>query len=118
MVPVPFLIYVSDSPPNSTFNVYFLLLLSVDISLYNAHIPYIPNNMLRLCCISYEQGRMLQVEYAMEATRRGGTVVGVCGDDCVALVTREPPQSSSLRAVPSAGGVWAVDSHVGIAASG
>ena len=55
----------------------------------------------------------------MEATRRGRTVVGVCADGCVALVTRDPPQSQppSCRAVKD-GGVWEVDSHVGIAASG
>lgn len=67
---------------------------------------------------------MFQVEYAMEATRRGRTVVGVCGDGCVALVTRDPPSSpskpSSCRAVvgPDGDGVWAVDTHVGITASG
>ena len=60
---------------------------------------------------------MFQVEYAIEATRRGQTVVGVCGDGCVALVTREPSRRSSCLGVPS-GGVWEVDSHMGIAASG
>ncbi|CAN0390699.1 unnamed protein product [Pylaiella littoralis] len=76
--------------------------------------------------LSYDpKGRMFQVEYAIEATRRGRTAVGVCGEDCVALVTRDPPSSSpskpsSCRAVAGldGGGVWAVDTHVGITASG
>lgn len=65
------------------------------------------------------QGRMFQVEYAMEATRRGRTVLGVCGEGCVVLLTRDPsPPPSSCRAVEPEDGVWAVDTHVGIAASG
>ena len=70
-------------------------------------------------CLEWKncQGRMFQVEYAMEATRRGRTVVGVCGDGCVVLVTRDPPQPLSCRSVKDRG-VWEVDSHVGIAASG
>lgn len=58
------------------------------------------------------------MEYAMEATRRGRTLLGVCGEDCVALVTRDPSPPSSCRAVKHEGGVWAVDTHVGIAAAG
>eukprot|EP00752_Nemacystus_decipiens_P012208 g10823.t1 len=61
---------------------------------------------------------MFQVEYAMEATRRGRTVLGVCGEGCVVLVTRDPSPPSSCRAVGPEEGVWAVDTHVGIAASG
>lgn len=61
---------------------------------------------------------MFQVEYAMEATRRGRTVLGVCGEGCVALVTRSRSPPSSCRAVGPEGGVWAVDTHVGIAACG
>eukprot|EP00903_Cladosiphon_okamuranus_P011700 g11004.t2 len=69
--------------------------------------------------LSYDpKGRMFQVEYAMEATRRGRTVLGVCGEGCVVLVTRDPLPPSSCRAVGGEGGVWAVDTHVGIAASG
>jgi len=54
----------------------------------------------------------------MEATRRGRTVLGVCGEGCVALLTRDPSPASSCRAVGGEEGVWAVDTHVGIAASG
>ncbi|CAM9711334.1 unnamed protein product [Hapterophycus canaliculatus] len=69
--------------------------------------------------LSYDpKGRIFQVEYATEATRRGRTVLGVCGEDCVALVTRDPSPKSSCRAVKHEGGVWAVDTHVGIAAAG
>ncbi|CAM9889103.1 unnamed protein product [Ectocarpus sp. 12 AP-2014] len=70
--------------------------------------------------LSYDpKGRIYQVEYAMEATRRGSTVLGVCGGGCVALVTRDPsPPMSSCRAAGPQEGVWAVDAHVGIAACG
>ncbi|CAN0136392.1 unnamed protein product, partial [Ectocarpus sp. 8 AP-2014] len=70
--------------------------------------------------LSYDpKGRIYQVEYAMEATRRGRTVLGVCAGGCVVLVTRDPsPPTSSCRAAGPQEGVWAVDTHVGIAACG
>lgn len=76
-----------------------------------------PDPLSAFSCVDM-QGRMFQVEYAVEATRRGRTVLGVCGEGCVVLVTRDPSPPSSCRAVGADGGVWAVDTHVGIAASG
>eukprot|EP00903_Cladosiphon_okamuranus_P011688 g10993.t1 len=69
--------------------------------------------------LSYDpKGRMIQVEYAKEATWRGRTVIGVCGEGCVVLVTRDSSPPSSCRAVGGGRGLWAVNTHVSIAAFG
>jgi len=45
-------------------------------------------------------GRIFQLEYAMESMKRGGTIVGVCGDDGVALA-KELPKDESLMVLPN-----------------
>jgi len=45
-------------------------------------------------------GRIFQLEYAMESMKRGGTIVGVCCDDGVALA-KELPKDDTLVVLPN-----------------
>lgn len=45
-------------------------------------------------------GRIFQLEYAMESMKRGGTIVGVCCDDGVALA-KELPKDDTLIVLPN-----------------
>jgi len=61
------------------------------------------------------QGRLYQVEYAIEAVAQGSTVVGCKGSECVILAALKR-HSSSLAA--SHEKVFVVSPHVGLAVSG
>jgi 20S proteasome alpha/beta subunit len=63
------------------------------------------------------QGRLLQVEYALEATHRGHGVVAAAGADCVVIASRDLAMPSSPRACPSTV-IWKIDDHLAIAATG
>jgi len=45
-------------------------------------------------------GRIFQLEYAMESMKRGGTIVGVCCDDGVALA-KELPKEDAFMVLPN-----------------
>ena len=45
-------------------------------------------------------GRIFQLEYAMESMKRGGTIVGVCCEDGVALA-KELPKEDALMVLPN-----------------
>jgi len=45
-------------------------------------------------------GRIFQLEYAMESMKRGGTIVGVCCDDGVVL-TKELPKDDAFLVLPN-----------------
>lgn len=61
------------------------------------------------------QGRLFQVEYAMEATKQGGCAVGLKSKDAVVLLTlkRSPAELSSYQKK-----TFKIDDHIGIALSG
>ena len=48
-----------------------------------------------------DQGRLLQVEYAMESTKRGPTTVCLCYSDWMVLMTVEIPSSTTTSTSPS-----------------
>merc|ERR1711991_639036 len=63
------------------------------------------------------EGRLFQVEYAIEAVKLGSTAVGVqCGDGVVLAV--EKRLRSSLLEPHSVEKIMEVDSHVGVAVAG
>lgn len=66
------------------------------------------------------QGRVLQLEYALEATKKGGVAVGAVGKDLAVLASWTP--RSSWRQAPAAqqpgSGLWRGDGHVALAGSG
>lgn len=59
-------------------------------------------------------GRIFQVEYAKETIKKGSTIVGVVGKDCVVLgaLKRKSPL------VKSGDKLFKVDNHIGVAATG
>jgi proteasome alpha subunit len=71
----------------------------------------------RVVTVFSPDGRLFQVQYAMEAVKKGSTVVGVVGKDCVIIaadkrITHPLIVSSSLEKI------FKVDSHIGVATSG
>jgi len=62
-------------------------------------------------------GRLYQVEYAREAVKQGAPVVGVRGEDGVAIAAHAPRRSSLVEA-RSVEKLHAVDDHVGVASAG
>lgn len=71
----------------------------------------------RVVTVFSPDGRLFQVQYAMEAVKKGSTVVGVVGKDNVIIaadkrVTHPLIVSSSLEKI------FKVDTHIGVATSG
>ena len=62
-------------------------------------------------------GRLYQVEYAREAVKQGSPVVGVCGEESVALVSHVPRRSPLVNP-GSVEKLFAVDDHVAIGSAG
>jgi 20S proteasome alpha/beta subunit len=62
------------------------------------------------------KGRIYQVEYAHEATRRGCSIVGIADSKWAVLAAWRPALSNTRACPPRL--VWDVDPHVGIAAAG
>jgi proteasome alpha subunit len=62
-------------------------------------------------------GRLYQVEYAREAVTQGAPVVGVRGEDGVALAAHAPKRSSLVES-RSVEKLHAVDDHVAVASAG
>jgi len=66
------------------------------------------------------KGRVLQLEYALEATKKGGAAVGAVGGDLAVLASWTP--RASRRQAPAAQqaalGLWRGDAHVALAGTG
>ena len=63
------------------------------------------------------EGRIYQVEYALELVKRGSPIVGVRSDEGVVLAALEPRQSS-LAAPGNSKKIYQIDQHVGVAIAG
>ena len=59
-------------------------------------------------------GRIFQVEYAKETIKKGSTIIGVVGKDCVVLGALK----KKSRLVTSGDKLFKVDEHIGVAATG
>ncbi len=80
--------------------------------------PIPPNYMAydRTIVVFSPEGRLLQVEYAREAVKRGATAVGVKARD--AIVMGAMKSTSPLMAKNSYKKVYEVDRHIGLVSSG
>jgi proteasome alpha subunit len=63
------------------------------------------------------EGRIYQVEYALELVKRGSPIVGVRSTEGVVLAAMEP-QLSKLAAPRGSKKIFRIDEHVGVAISG
>ena len=61
-------------------------------------------------------GRLYQVEYAIETVRRGTIAVGVKSKDGIVIAVEEKPRKLQISEVPQK--IFQIDDHVGIAAAG
>ena len=61
-------------------------------------------------------GRIYQVEYAMETVKRGTLAIGVCGKDGVIIAVEE--KARTLQTTNITQKIFQVDFHIGIAAAG
>lgn len=71
----------------------------------------------RVVTIFSPDGRLFQVQYAMEAVKRGATVVGVRGKDCVVLAA-DKRITTGLMIPASVEKIYKIDEHIAIATSG
>jgi proteasome alpha subunit len=63
------------------------------------------------------EGRIYQVEYALELVKRGSPIVGVKSEEGVILAVLEP-QLSKLAAPTNSKKIFRIDDHVGVAIAG
>lgn len=63
------------------------------------------------------EGRIYQVEYALELVKRGSPIVGIRSPEGVVLAAMEP-QQSRLAAPGNSKKIYRIDEHVGVAVSG
>ncbi|HEX9913709.1 MAG TPA: proteasome subunit alpha, partial [Candidatus Bathyarchaeia archaeon] len=62
------------------------------------------------------EGRIYQVEYALELVKRGSPIAGIRGTEGVVLAAMEP-QQSKLAAPGNSKKIYKIDDHVGVAVS-
>ncbi len=63
------------------------------------------------------EGRIYQVEYALELVKRGSPIVGIKSEEGVVLAVLEP-QLSKLAAPMNSKKIFRIDDHVGVAIAG
>ena len=63
------------------------------------------------------EGRIYQVEYALELVKRGSPIVGIKSEEGVVLAVLEP-QLSKLAAPTNSKKIFRIDDHVGVAIAG
>jgi len=61
-------------------------------------------------------GRIYQVEYAMETVKRGTLALGICSKEGVIMAVEEKPRTLQTRDITQK--IFQVDFHIGIAAAG
>ena len=61
-------------------------------------------------------GRIYQVEYALETVKRGTLAVGIKGKDCVILAVEEKPRKLQIAKITQK--IFRIDDHIGVAAAG
>jgi len=61
-------------------------------------------------------GRIYQVEYAMETVKRGTLAIGICSKDGVIMAVEEKPRTLQTANITQK--IFQVDHHIGIAAAG
>lgn len=61
-------------------------------------------------------GRIYQVEYAIETVKRGTLAIGVCSKEGVIMAVEEKPRTLQTRNVTQK--IFQVDYHIGVAAAG
>ena len=61
-------------------------------------------------------GRIYQVEYAMETVKRGTLAIGVCSKEGVLIAVEEKPRTLQTKNITQK--IFQVDFHIGIAAAG
>jgi len=61
-------------------------------------------------------GRIYQVEYAMETVKRGTLAIGICSKDGVIMAVEEKPRTLQTANITQK--IFQVDTHIGIAAAG
>lgn len=71
----------------------------------------------RVVTVFSPDGRLFQVQYAMEAVKKGSTVVGVVAKDGVVIVA-DKRITNPLIVSSSLEKVYPIDSHIGLATSG
>jgi len=65
-----------------------------------------------------QNGRLFQVEYAIEATKNAGPALGVLGQGCVVLVGEKKTQGKLLDQAKQAEKIFEIDDHVCCAVAG
>ena len=61
-------------------------------------------------------GRIYQVEYALETVKRGTLAVGIKGKDGVILAVEEKPRKLQIAKITQK--IFRIDDHIGVAAAG
>jgi len=61
-------------------------------------------------------GRIYQVEYAMETVKRGTLAIGVCSKEGVIMAVEEKPRTLQTKEITQK--IFQVDFHIGVAAAG
>ena len=61
-------------------------------------------------------GRIYQVEYAMETVKRGTLAIGICSKEGVIMAVEEKPRTLQTTSVTQK--IFQVDFHIGVAAAG
>ncbi|HIH06929.1 MAG TPA: proteasome subunit alpha, partial [Candidatus Nitrosotenuis sp.] len=70
----------------------------------------------RAITIFSPDGRLYQVEYAIETVRRGAIAVGIKSKDGIVMAVEEKPRKLQLS--ESAHKIFQIDEHIGFAAAG
>lgn len=65
-----------------------------------------------------QQGRLYQVEYAIEATNSAGAALGVLGQNCVVLAGEKKTSSKLLDQSQQYEKIFEIDEHVAVAVAG